>query len=118
MFSQPPGTFGILHRPVASDNHHYQGLLVDWGGVLTSNLFESFSAFCVSEGLEPDTIRRRFREDRACRALLIDLETGKLSEEDFEPQFARFLGVEPVQLIDKLFAGSGPDEEMLSAVRA
>jgi epoxide hydrolase-like predicted phosphatase len=109
--------FGILHRPVPSTQNGYQGLLVDWGGVLTSNLFESFSAFCQTEGLEPDSIRRRFREDDACRQLLIELETGKLEEEDFEPQFARHLGVEPAQLIDRLFAGSSPDEEMLDAVR-
>jgi len=89
---------------------------VDWGGVLTSNLFASFSAFCESEGLEPDTIRRRFREDRACRQLLIDLETGQLSEEEFEPQFADLLGVNGVSLIDRLFAGSAPDERMLTAV--
>ncbi len=51
-----------------SPDQGYKGLLVDWGGVLTSNLFESFSAFCQPEGLEPDTIRRRFREDDACRS--------------------------------------------------
>jgi epoxide hydrolase-like predicted phosphatase len=117
MFPQPPGTFGILHRSMASEHPDYRGLIVDWGGVMTTNLFESFSTFCVEEGLEPDAIRRRFREDRECRALLIELEEGKLSEEDFEPQFAQFLGVEPVALIDRLFAGSGPDEEMLAAVR-
>ncbi len=96
----------------------YQGLLVDWGGVLTSNLFESFSAFCESEGLEPNTIGRRFREDKECRQLLIDLETGQLEEADFEPKFAAVLGVEPQALIDRLFAGSHPDLEMLGAVEA
>jgi putative hydrolase of the HAD superfamily len=113
----PTSPSGILHHPVASTDQGYQGLLVDWGGVLTSNLFESFSAFCQQEGLAPDTIRRRFREDDACRTLLIDFETGKLEEEDFEPQFAQHLGVGPTGLIDRLFAGSSPDEEMLDAVR-
>ncbi len=102
---------------MAAADQHYRGLLVDWGGVLTSNLFASFSAFCQAEGLEPDTIRRRFREDRACRELLIELETGRLTEEEFEPQFATKLGVDRLGLIDRLFAGSGPDEDMLSAVR-
>lgn len=96
----------------------YQGLLVDWGGVLTSNLFESFSAFCQAEGLEPGTIGRRFREDKECRQLLIDLETGQLEEEEFEPKFATVLGVEAKDLIDRLFAGSHPDLEMLGAVEA
>jgi epoxide hydrolase-like predicted phosphatase len=96
----------------------YRGLLVDYGGVLTTNLFDSFRSFCELEGLEPETIGRRFREDRACRALLIDLETGTLAEEEFEPRFAEVLGVKAPELIDRLFAGSGPDEEMLAAVLA
>lgn len=97
-------------------NSRYRGLLVDYGGVLTSNLFDSFRLFCEQEGLEADTVMSRFREDRECRALLIDLETGKLAEEEFEPQFAAVLGVEAPELIDRLFAGSAPDEEMLGAV--
>lgn len=94
----------------------YAGLLVDYGGVLTSNLFESFRAFCELEGIEPDAIRRSFREDRAARQLLIDLETGKLPEEEFEPQFAAMLGVNPAHLIDRMFAGSVPDKPMVAAV--
>jgi putative hydrolase of the HAD superfamily len=94
----------------------YQGLLVDFGGVLTSNLFDSFRAFCELEGLEPEEVGRRFRHDQACRELLIGLETGALPEEEFEPRFAEALGVAPVSLIDRLFAGSGPDEPMLDAV--
>src|SRR5437588_166434 len=45
----------------------YRGLLIDYGGVLTSNLFDSFRAFCEVEGLAPETIGQRFRSDRACR---------------------------------------------------
>jgi epoxide hydrolase-like predicted phosphatase len=92
------------------------GLLVDYGGVLTTNLFDSFRSFCELEGLEPQTVGRRFREDRVCRELLIGLETGKLSEEEFEPQFAAALGVGAPGLIDRLFAGSSPDQPMLDAV--
>ena len=102
---------------MAVEQQTYRGLLIDWGGVLTTNLFESFRAFCTSAGIEPDIIRRRFREDEECRTLLIELETGRMSEEDFEPQFARFLGVDPDGLIDGLFAGAGPEQEMLAAVR-
>src|SRR5205085_8862078 len=95
----------------------YHGLLVDWGGVLTANVFDTFRAFCELEGLEPDTIRRRFREDRQCRDLLIALETGKIEEDHFEPQFGALLGVEGKGLIDRLFAEGRPDQEMLAAVR-
>src|SRR5437868_10937185 len=104
---------------MASENgdHHYRGLLVDWGGVLTGDVFASFRAFCKLEGLEPDTIRRRFREDRDCRELLIALETGAVEEDQFEVQFAELLGVAAPELIDRMFAGSAPDDEMLGAVR-
>jgi len=99
-----------------SSNGRYRGLLVDYGGVLTTNLFDSFRAFCSTEGLEPETVGRRFRQDPACRELLIALETGKLPEEEFEPSFAEILGVSAPALIDRLFAGSAPDEAMLAAV--
>jgi putative hydrolase of the HAD superfamily len=101
---------------MASENGRYRGLLVDYGGVLTSSPFESFRAFCEIEGLEPDTIRQRFREDLACRELLIALETGAVEEEEFEPQFAAVLGVRAPALIDRLFAAYSPDEEMVAAV--
>jgi putative hydrolase of the HAD superfamily len=95
----------------------YRGLLVDWGGVMTTNLFDSFRAFCEQEGLSPDAVGDRFRSDPASRELLIGLETGTLPEEDFEPRFATILGVSPDGLIDRMFAGGGPDEAMQAAVR-
>ncbi|HWF50134.1 MAG TPA: HAD-IA family hydrolase [Solirubrobacteraceae bacterium] len=96
----------------------HEGLLVDYGGVLTTDLFASFRSFCELEGLDPDTVGRRFRADRDCRELLIGLETGQLEELDFEHGLAAALGVEKAQLIDRLFAGSTPDFAMLAAVRA
>jgi epoxide hydrolase-like predicted phosphatase len=95
-----------------------RGLLLDYGGVLTSNLFDSFRAFCEQEGLEPEAIGQRLRADRGTRELLIGLELGELPEADFEPQFAAALGVPAPGLIDRLFAGSGPDQSMLDAVLA
>ena len=94
----------------------YRGLLVDYGGVLTTDLFASFRSFCAAEGLEPETVGRRFREDPSCRELLIGLETGKLPEAEFEPEFAAILGVTAPGLIDRLFAGSAPDQAMVDAV--
>ena len=53
------------------------GLLVDFGGVLTTNVFDSFAEFCRDEGLPPDTVRDRFMQDREARDLLGALETGR-----------------------------------------
>jgi putative hydrolase of the HAD superfamily len=92
-------------------------LLIDWGGVLTSNLFASFHAYCLSAGIPPEKLMNRFRTDPAARELLIALETGDLEEDAFELQFAAQLEVEPEGLIDGLFAGVHPDTAMVDAVR-
>jgi putative hydrolase of the HAD superfamily len=94
-----------------------KGLLIDWGGVLTTNLFASFHAYCLETQLEPQALLGRFRTDPAARDLLIALETGTLDEAAFELNFAAMLGVEPHGLIDGLFAGVEPDQAMLDAVR-
>jgi len=95
----------------------YRGLLVDWGGVMTTNVFDTFRAFCEAEGLSPETVGEHFRNHEESRELLIGLETGTLPEEEFEPLFAAILGVEPAGLIDRMFAGGDADSIMLAAVR-
>jgi epoxide hydrolase-like predicted phosphatase len=96
-----------------------RGLLVDFGGVLTTDVFTSFQAFCEAEGLLPDTVRDRFLKDPLARELLADLETGVITEAEFEPKFAAVLEVDrPDGLIDRLFAGMRADDAMLDAVRA
>jgi hypothetical protein len=44
------------------------GLLVDFGGVLTANVFTSFRAFCADEGIDPDRIKALFRSNAAALA--------------------------------------------------
>ena len=97
----------------------HDGLLIDFGGVMTTNVFESFAAFCRAEGLDPDTVKDRFRNDRAARDLLGELEEGKLSNADFEARFAAMLGVADHEgLIARLFGGMQQDEAMFDAVAA
>ena len=103
--------------PAALGDVPHAALLVDWGGVLTTNLFQSFSAFCVSVGLDPQTLVGRFRADEASRELLIALEKGEIEEAAFEARFAVELGIEPDGLIDGLFAGVQPEAAMVQAVR-
>jgi epoxide hydrolase-like predicted phosphatase len=102
----------LLHREPPRS-----GLLIDWGGVLTTNLFASFHAYCLEAQIEPQSLLGRFKRDPAARELLISLETGELEEDAFETSFAALLGVEPSGLIDGLFAGVAPDAAMLEAVR-
>jgi putative hydrolase of the HAD superfamily len=93
-------------------------VLLDWGGVMTTSLFDSFAAFCVTEDLDPDALRDLFRGDRDARTLLIDFECGRIEEEEFEPRLATALGVaDPADLITRLMAGAVLDRLMVAGVR-
>jgi putative hydrolase of the HAD superfamily len=96
-----------------------RGLLVDWGGVMTTNLFASFGAFCEAEGLDPAALAQAFRGDPAARELLIGFEEGRIDETTFENELGRLLGLSTAEgLIDRLFAGAQPEPSMVDAVRA
>ncbi len=93
------------------------GLLVDYGGVLTTDVFASFDAFCTAEGLAPGRVLDVLKANRERLApLIIGLETGALPEAEFEVGFAEALGVAPEGLIVRLFAGMAPEPRMLRAV--
>jgi putative hydrolase of the HAD superfamily len=95
-----------------------RGLLVDFGGVLTTNVFESFRAFSEREGLEPDAVKKLFKERGEGLDLLRQLERGEISGEDFSPRFGELLGVQNTDgLTHRLFAEVGPDEAMVEAVK-
>jgi putative hydrolase of the HAD superfamily len=94
------------------------GLLIDFGGVLTTSVWDSFADFCREKKLEEDAVKRLFRQDPEALAELRGLETGQLSEDEFELRFAKRLGLgEASDLIDSMFRGMRPDELMVAAVR-
>jgi epoxide hydrolase-like predicted phosphatase len=97
-----------------------KGLLVDFGGVLTTNVFDSFRAFCADEGLDTETIKRLFREDPRALACVRGLERGELTEEQFAERFGELLEIDPERrtgLVDRMFGHIEPDEAMVEALR-
>ena len=104
--------------PEPESEKHHRALIVDFGGVLTTNIWDAFGAFCKSAGLAEDAVLELFRGEPEALALLRGLETGELAETDFERGFARLVGVDDhAGLISRMFAGLRPDEAMISAVR-
>lgn len=95
-----------------------QGLLMDWGGVMTNNLFDTFGDFCTREGLAPEAVRDAFRGDPDTRRLLVDFECGRIDETVFEPGLGRALGVANHDgLVARIFGGLRPEPAMLDVVR-
>jgi epoxide hydrolase-like predicted phosphatase len=95
-----------------------KGLLLDFGGVLTTNVFDSFRDFSVAEGLEPDAVKRLFREQPRARELVRGLETSDLSEDEFGERFGELLEIDDrTGLVDRMFGALREDERMLAAVR-
>jgi epoxide hydrolase-like predicted phosphatase len=91
---------------------------VDYGGVLTTDVFASFRRFCAAEGLAADAVRDAFLGDPAARGLLERLETGQAGEAEFEAAFSELIGVGPDGLIDRMFGHMEPDEAMIEGVLA
>jgi putative hydrolase of the HAD superfamily len=94
-----------------------RALLVDFGGVMTTDIWSSFAAFCDQRGLDPRGAKRLFRDNPDALTALRKLETGELGAPEFERSFARLLGTDPEGLIEGLFAGLQPEEAMIEAVR-
>lgn len=93
--------------------------MVDFGGVLTTSIWPAFASFCEAEGLDPETVRDLFRGDAEALKLLRGLETGELSDSDFEASFGTLLGVTDSDgLIARMFADLRPELPMIEAVRA
>ena len=96
-----------------------RGLLVDFGGVLTTNVFQSFRAFCRDAGLPENAFVDLLRSDPEARAELRRLETAQIGAEEFGRYLGPLLGVpETDGLMDRIFAGIGPEPAMIEAVRS
>ena len=94
------------------------GLLVDWGGVMTTDVFASFNAFCAREGLAEDAVANLFRSDLTARGLLAGLETGAVTEDEFERGLAELLHVPAPGLIGRLMRDTRVEPRMTAAVLA
>jgi len=95
-------------------------LLIDFGGVLTSNVHVSFGQHCAALGLEADRFSTLVRDDPAAGRLLVDVETGRIPLDAFERGLAPLLGPEVSAdgLVAGLTAALQPDVAMVDAVRA
>ena len=96
-------------------------LLVDFGGVLTTSVHDALRAFSADIGGDPELVLRMLSTDAASAKLLVESETGRLDDEDFERGFATRLAAYGVSvpaagLLARMRTGGSADREMLDAL--
>jgi epoxide hydrolase-like predicted phosphatase len=92
-----------------------QGLLLDYGGVLTDPVDRSFAAFEAAHGLEPGSAFRVLVDASRTEGggVIGAIERGELSEEDFDGRLRDLLAAASLPapdgpLLEGLFAGMRP----------
>jgi putative hydrolase of the HAD superfamily len=88
-------------------------LILDFGGVLTSDFFEVLRGFCRREGLPEDALLRLISVDGGAKGVLVDLERGAIRQPEFEAQVADLLNVPRAGLLRRIMADLRPNEPML-----
>lgn len=98
-------------------------LIVDFGGVLTTSLTDSFSAFVHQEQVDGAHLHEVLFSNYGEGSLVHGVETGRVTMEEFERELAARLRTttgDPVAadgLVRRMFAGSSADTRMINAVR-
>jgi putative hydrolase of the HAD superfamily len=95
----------------------YRGLVVDFGGVLSTSFDGALRSFCVREGLAPDALSRVFSLDAGAKGLLVDLERGAIGQDQFVAHLAPALGVCPDGLLERIVADLRPEPLVTAAVQ-
>jgi putative hydrolase of the HAD superfamily len=97
----------------------YRGLILDFGGVVTTDFYGGLSAFCVREGLAADAFVQAIRQSPEGRAALKAVECGAVPQREFEQVLGRLLGVDDNRLLARALADMRPRPEVIDlAARA
>ena len=97
-------------------------LVVDFGGVLTTSLRESFTKFVTTEDIDGEHLTKVLFANYGEGTLVHGIETGAITLDQFERELAERLrtrGGDPIQadgLVRRMFAGSRADTRMIDAV--
>ena len=92
---------------------HHEALLIDVGGVLTTDIFPSFDAYCAREGLDVPSFRELYFETPEVQRLLHRLEVGEMHADEAQEPLADLLGL-PRERADGLFPGLYQEVEFVT----
>ena len=95
----------------------YRGLILDFGGVVTTDFYGALDAFSVRAGLDSGAFVRTLREVPEGRAALTAVESGKMPQRDFEQVMGRLLGLDDNGLLEKALADLRPRPQIIDLTR-
>jgi putative hydrolase of the HAD superfamily len=95
----------------------YRGLILDFDGVVTTDLSAELSAFCVEEGIAPDAFVRILRDSAEGRAALEAAEAGKIPQREYEVTISQLLGVDDRGMLKRALGGLLPRPEVLDLIQ-
>lgn len=94
----------------------YRGLVLDFGGVLTTSFDGALRSYCVRDGLAPDALEKIFNVDEGAQGALVELERGRISQAEFVAHLAPALGVDPDGLLERMLADLRSEPLVVQAV--
>jgi HAD superfamily hydrolase (TIGR01509 family) len=93
-------------------------LILDFGGVLTTDVWESIRSCARREGLPSEAFLGLLRDDAEIHHLYVGMEAGEVGQAEFEFRLAAAAGVPADGLLGRMGADLRPNRPMLSAVAA
>lgn len=90
-------------------------LLLDFGGVLTTDQWSSARECARREGVHEDLFVYLLQHDPRVAQLFVRLERGELTQAEFEPVLAAAAGVRPGGLLARLCSGMRAEYRMYGA---
>ena len=106
MSANPPG-----HRH--TDSVNYKGLILDFGGVLTTSVARCTAGFDRREGLPAGTFLNVIGVNPEGRSLFADLERGAISQTEWNVRTAALLGVDGADLLRRALLDLQPESSVL-----
>ncbi|MEU8432871.1 HAD-IA family hydrolase [Streptomyces sp. NPDC029216] len=97
---------------------HRTGLVLDFGGVLTTPLLPAVLAFEQREGLAQGACIKALYMDAEGVRLTHELERGAITQSEWNEAAAPKLGVSPDNLMGRIFADLRPEQTMIDAAAA
>jgi putative hydrolase of the HAD superfamily len=112
---------------VNAGDGRFRGLLLDYGGVMTTSMSRAFAAFAVEAGVDPERFKAVIEEAYGVgggTGMVAGVERGTVALPEFERWLAERLSpgaprpIEAEGLRGRLFGGMEPDPAMAEAVAA